>query len=166
MKREFYPHVKKDDLFKDGYIASPSSHSRGSTVDLTLVPLPQSNLETYALGDPLTACDEQASSRFRDGSLDMGTGYDCFDPRAHLMASGLTGQQRANRMLLAALMAQVGFAGYANEWWHFTLRNEPYRILTSTSQYDRRAREGERRPRQSRLRGAERRSIRSAADAL
>jgi D-alanyl-D-alanine dipeptidase len=43
--------------------------------------------------------------------LDMGTGYDCFDPMAHLMASGLTGQQRANRMLLALLMAQAGFAG-------------------------------------------------------
>ena len=126
MKREFYPHVKKDDLFKDGYIASPSSHSRGSTVDLTLVPLPQSNLETCAPGDPVTACDAEAPSRFRDSSLDMGTGYDCFDPRAHLMAWGLTGQQRANRMLLAALMAQVGFAGYGNEWWHFTLRNEPY----------------------------------------
>jgi zinc D-Ala-D-Ala dipeptidase len=126
MKREFYPHVKKDDLFKDGYVASPSSHSRGSTVDLTIVPLPRSDIEVYAPGEPLTACDEQASARFRDGSLDMGTGYDCFDPRAHLMASGLTSQQRANRMLLAALMAQVGFAGYRYEWWHFTLRNEPY----------------------------------------
>ena len=52
MKREFYPHVKKDDLFKDGYIASPSSHSRGSTVDLTIVPLPRSNIEVYAPGDP------------------------------------------------------------------------------------------------------------------
>jgi zinc D-Ala-D-Ala dipeptidase len=126
MKSEFYPHLKKDDLFKDGYIASPSSHSRGSTVDLTIVTLPRSNIEVYAAGDPLTACDEQASSRFRDGSLDMGTGYDCFDPRAHVMASGQTSQQRANRMLLATLMEQVGFAGYANEWWHFTLRNEPY----------------------------------------
>ena len=99
MKREFYPNVKKDDLFKDGYIASPSSHSRGSTVDLTIVPLLRSNIEVYAPGDELTACDEQSPSRFRDGSLDMGTNYDCFDPRAHLMASGLTSQQRANRML-------------------------------------------------------------------
>jgi zinc D-Ala-D-Ala dipeptidase len=126
MKREFYPHVKKNDLFKDGYIASPSSHSRGSTVDLTIVPLPRSNIEVYAPGDPLTACDGQVLSRFRDGSLDMGTGYDCFDPMAHLMASGQTSQQRANRMLLATLLGQVGFAGYRNEWWHFTLRDGPY----------------------------------------
>jgi zinc D-Ala-D-Ala dipeptidase len=126
MKNEFYPHLKKDDLFKDGYIASPSSHSRGSTLDLTIVPMPRSNIEVYAPGDPLTACDEQVASRFRDGSLDMGTGYDCFDPKAHLTASGLTSQQRVNRMLLATLMGQAGFAGYQNEWWHFTLRNEPY----------------------------------------
>ena len=95
-------------------------------MDLTIVPLLRANIEVYAPGDELTACDEQTPSRFRDGSLDMGTGYDCFDPRAHLMASGLTSQQRANRMLLATLMGQVGFAGYGNEWWHFTLRNEPY----------------------------------------
>jgi len=126
MKREFYPHVEKSDLLKDGYVAAPSSHSRGSTVDLTIVPLPRSEIDVYSPGELLEACDEPASRRFRDGSLDMGTGYDCFDPMAHLMASGLTGQQRANRMLLAALMTQAGFAGYRYEWWHFTLRNEPY----------------------------------------
>jgi D-alanyl-D-alanine dipeptidase len=126
MKREFYPHVKKTDLFKDGYVASPSSHSRGSTVDLTIVPLPRPDVDVYTPGEPLAACDERGSPRFRDGSLDMGTAYDCFDPKAHLMASGLTGQQRANRMLLAALMVQAEFAPYRYEWWHFTLRDEPY----------------------------------------
>jgi len=126
MQREFYPHVKKNLLFKNGYIASPSSHSRGSTVDLTIVPLPRSNIEVYTPGQPLVACNEQSSLRFRDGSLDMGTGYDCFDPMAHLMASGLTSQQRANRMLLSIVMEQAGFAGYRYEWWHFTLRDEPY----------------------------------------
>jgi len=126
MKREFYPDVKKTDLFKDGYVASPSSHSRGSTVDLTIVPLPRSDIDVYTPGEPVAACNERGSLRFRDGSLDMGTVYDCFDPKAHMMASGLTGQQRANRMLLAALMVQAGFAGYRYEWWHFTLRDEPY----------------------------------------
>jgi D-alanyl-D-alanine dipeptidase len=118
--------VEKSDLLKEGYVAAPSSHSRGSTVDLTIVPLPRSELDVYTPGQPLVACDEPVSRRFRDGSLDMGTGYDCFDPMAHLMASGLTGQQRANRMLLAALMEQAGFAGYRYEWWHFTLHDEPY----------------------------------------
>ncbi len=126
MKREFYPRVKKTGLLEQGYIASPSSHSRGSTVDLTIVPLPRSEVDVFTPGQPLTPCDEPVSRRFRDGSLDMGTGYDCFDPMAHLMVSGLTGQQRANRMLLATLMNQAGFAGYRYEWWHFTLRDEPY----------------------------------------
>ena len=89
-------------------------------------PLAPGNVEVFAPDKPLTACDERHSLRFRDGSLDMGTGYDCFDPLAHLMVTGLTGQQRANRMLLATLMTQVGFAGYRYEWWHFTLRDEPY----------------------------------------
>jgi D-alanyl-D-alanine dipeptidase len=126
MQREFYPHLEKSSLLQDGYIASPSSHSRASTVDLTIVPLPRCAIEVYSPGQPLEACDLPQSQRFRDGSLDMGSGYDCFDPRAHLMASGLSGQQRANRMLLATLMGQAGFAGYRYEWWHFTLRNEPY----------------------------------------
>ncbi|MGO9057615.1 MAG: M15 family metallopeptidase [Candidatus Binataceae bacterium] len=126
MKREFYPQVKKTGLLKEGYVASPSSHSRGSTVDLTIVWLPRSEVDVFTPGQTLVGCDEPASNRFHDGSLDMGTGYDCFDPMAHLMASGLTGQQRANRMLLATLMTQAGFAGYRYEWWHFTLRDEPY----------------------------------------
>jgi D-alanyl-D-alanine dipeptidase len=126
MKREFYPHVNKAVLFKDGYVASPSSHSRGSTVDLTIVPLPRSDIEVYKPAEPLAGCDQPRALRFRDGSLDMGTGYDCFDPTAHVMASGLTGQQRSNRMLLATLMVQAGFVAYRYEWWHFTLRAEPY----------------------------------------
>lgn len=126
MKREFYPRVEKVDLLKDGYVASPSSHSRGSTVDLTIVPLARSKIDFFKPGESLEPCYEAASLRFRDGSLDMGTGYDCFDTMAHVVAAGLTGQQRANRMLLASLMEQAGFAGYRYEWWHFTLRGEPY----------------------------------------
>jgi len=126
MRGEFYPRVKKDELLKEGYIASPSTHSRGSTVDITIVALPQSEVDSYRPSQPVMACDAPASRRFRDGSLDMGTGFDCFDPKAHLQASHLTSQQRANRMLLTTLMNQAGFAGYPYEWWHFTLRNEPY----------------------------------------
>jgi len=126
MEHEFYPHVEKDKLLKEGYVASPSSHSRGSTVDLTIVALPRTEVDHYIPGQPLAPCDESASHRFRDGSLDMGTGFDCFDPMSHLIASGLTSQQRVNRMLLTTLMNQAGFAGYRYEWWHFTLRNEPH----------------------------------------
>jgi D-alanyl-D-alanine dipeptidase len=125
MKQEFCPREDKAKLLPDGYVASPSSHSRGSTTDLTIVPL-HASAGTYTRGQPLTSCIEPASVRFADGALDMGTGYDCFDTMATDKAP-LTPQQNANRLLLKTLMMQAGFEPYQPEWWHFTLRNEPYR---------------------------------------
>jgi D-alanyl-D-alanine dipeptidase len=100
-KAEFYPHVDKRMLFRDGYIASKSGHSRGSTVDLTL-------------------------ARADDGELDMGTRFDFFSPKSWTGDSSVSTEEHANRMLLAAMMQRRGFRGYAKEWWHFTLRNEPF----------------------------------------
>ena len=100
-KAEFYPQVDKRTLFRDGYISPLSGHSRGSTVDLTLAAA--------------------------DGSeLDMGTPFDYFSPRSWTADSTITPQQHANRMLLASAMRRRGFRGYDKEWWHFTLRNEPF----------------------------------------
>lgn len=100
-KAEYYPHVAKGNLFREGYIASRSGHSRGSTVDLTLVKLPG------------------------DQELDMGTPFDFLSPQ-----SGQTGkvsaEARANRKILADAMRARGFIPYDKEWWHFTLRNEPF----------------------------------------
>jgi zinc D-Ala-D-Ala dipeptidase len=126
MKQEFYPRIDKAVLIREGYIASPSTHSRGSTTDLTIVPLPYSRQPHYTASRSLTACYAPVSERFDDGSLDMGTGFDCFDLTANTHAAGLTAQQRANRMLLATEMIQHGFAPYRYEWWHFTLKAEPY----------------------------------------
>ena len=84
MKAEFYPRVRKQRLFKDGYIAEQSGHSRGSTVDFTLVRTPPRRQETYTRGDRLRDCAREAGARFRDNSIDMGTGYDCFDPLSHM----------------------------------------------------------------------------------
>ena len=92
MKAEFYPRVRKNRLFEDGYIAEQSGHSRGSTVDLTLVRTPPRRQETYTRGDRLRRCARKAGIRFRDNSLDMGTGYDCFDPLSHTY----TGTSRAS----------------------------------------------------------------------
>ncbi|MHB9099767.1 MAG: M15 family metallopeptidase, partial [Syntrophales bacterium] len=77
-KEEFYPTVDKRNLFRDGYIASKSGHSRGSTVDLTIVPLPAPKQGTYTPGQPLVACFSSTDKRFRDNTIDMGTGFDCF----------------------------------------------------------------------------------------
>lgn len=101
-KALFYPRVDKSDLFAMGYLAERSAHSRGSTLDLTL-------------------CD--AGGR----ELDMGTRFDFFGPESWPGSAALTSTQRANRRLLAAIMAEAGFQEpHPQEWWHFTLRNEPY----------------------------------------
>jgi D-alanyl-D-alanine dipeptidase len=118
--------VRKQVLFKEGYIASQSGHSRGSTVDLTLVKLPARRQERYRRGDRLRDCANPARKRFRDNSIDMGTGYDCFDPLSHPFNGRIRGKVRANRLKLRKPMIAAGFKGLATEWWHFTLRNEPY----------------------------------------
>ena len=126
MKAEFYPRVDKRDVFKDGYIATKSGHSRGSTVDLTLVRRPPARQERYRRGDRLRDCAAPRAKRFRDNSIDMGTGYDCFDPLSHPFNARVKGKQRANRMILRRAMLAAGFKGLETEWWHFTLRDEPY----------------------------------------
>lgn len=102
MKDEYYPHVDKRDLFRLGYIAKKSGHSRGSTVDLTLV-------------------DKKTNAE-----LDMGSGFDFLDPISAHGSPAITEQQSANRELLKAAMEKHGFKSYSREWWHYTLINEPY----------------------------------------
>jgi zinc D-Ala-D-Ala dipeptidase len=126
MKAEFYPRVDKRRVFKEGYIATQSGHSRGSTMDLTLVKLPARKQERYHRGDRLRDCAGPRSKRFRDNTIDMGTGYDCFDPKAHPFSAAFKGKVRRNRLRLREPMIAAGFKGLPTEWWHFTLRDEPY----------------------------------------
>jgi zinc D-Ala-D-Ala dipeptidase len=101
-KAEFYPAIDKRELFRLGYIAAQSGHSRGSTVDLGLVNL-------------------------ADGAeLDMGTPFDTFSPRSWPADTTVSAEARRNRALLAAAMRRSGFRPYEQEWWHFTLRGEPF----------------------------------------
>lgn len=102
MKSYFYPELNKSDLFKDGYIASRSGHSRGSTVDLTLF--------------------DMISGK----EVDMGGTFDYFGELSHPSYSGVTAEQYANRMLLRDTMVAHGFKAISTEWWHFTLVDEPY----------------------------------------
>jgi zinc D-Ala-D-Ala dipeptidase len=125
-KKEFYPTIDKRNLFHDGYIASRSGHSRGSTVDLTIVPLPPPDQAVYIPGQALAECFLPAEKRFQDNSIDMGTGFDCFHERSHPENREIGLQQRTNRMLLKVLMEKHGFKNLEQEWWHFTLRKEPY----------------------------------------
>jgi D-alanyl-D-alanine dipeptidase len=105
-KASYYPEVDKALLFEQGYIAARSGHSRGSTVDLTIAPLCVAT----------TDC----------APLDMGTPWDYFGPQSWPSYTGVTAQQRANRLLLRSLMMQHGFRPLDEEWWHFTLVDEPF----------------------------------------
>jgi D-alanyl-D-alanine dipeptidase len=100
-KAAYYPDVEKSRLFTDGYIARRSGHSRGSTLDVTLVDA--------------------------TGELDMGTPFDFLSPRSHASNPAVGARAYRNRMLLAAAMSTRGFRPYEKEWWHFTLRGEPFK---------------------------------------
>ncbi|MFJ3671594.1 M15 family metallopeptidase [Streptomyces sp. NPDC090106] len=124
MKGEFYPDVDKTRLFEDGYIAEKSGHSRGSTMDLTLVRLPALPTRPYRPGEPLVPCYAPQDARFPDNSVDMGTGYDCFDTLSHTLDQRVQGRQRANRLLLKSTLEDLGFVNLAEEWWHYTFKPE------------------------------------------
>lgn len=102
MKPYFYPDLQKQDLFAKGYIAKLSSHSRGSTVDLTLLDMKTGK------------------------EVDMGSPFDLFSEKSHPGYKGITDEQYENRMLLQHVMVRNGFVPIDCEWWHFTLKNEPY----------------------------------------
>ncbi len=102
MKPFFYPDLDKADLFKLGYIASKSSHSRGSTVDLTLLDMKTGK------------------------ELDMGSPFDLFSEVSHPDYRDVTEEQYTNRMYLRNAMLRNGFEPIFCEWWHFTLADEPY----------------------------------------
>jgi len=102
MKPFFYPDLEKEELFNLGYIAKKSSHSRGSTVDLTLLDMKSGK------------------------ELDMGSPFDFFGPISHPDSRDITDEQYENRMMLRDLMTKNGFLPFDYEWWHFTLDGEPY----------------------------------------
>ena len=126
MKAEFYPRVDKSRLFEDGYIAERSGHSRGSTVDLTLVRLPARPQPRWQPSMGLVDCAAPYAQRFPDNTLDMGTGFDCFDTLSHTLDPRIQGQARENRLLLKRTLEDAGFRNYELEWWHYTLRDEPF----------------------------------------
>ena len=102
MKPYFYPELEKQELFAQGYIASQSSHSRGSTVDLTLLDMGTGK------------------------EVDMGSPFDLFSEISHPSYRGITEKQYDNRMILQHAMVRNGFCPIDCEWWHFTLKDEPY----------------------------------------
>ena len=105
-------------------------------MDLTLVPIPPSVQEVYQSEDELKSCILPQKSRFKDNSLDFGTGYDCFDLLSHPDNPHVNAAQKKNRMMLKSIMEENGFKGLSTEWWHFTLRNEPFAADQDSSYFD------------------------------
>lgn len=103
-KDQYYPNIKKSELVALGYIAEKSGHSRGGSVDVSLV--------------------RRNGNEALD--LDMGSSWDLFDPISHANAKDISAQALQNRQLLREIMIRHGFKPYSEEWWHFTLEPEPY----------------------------------------
>ena len=101
-KRIYYPNIKKSELFELEYIAYESGHSRGSTVDVSLIEISTNKV------------------------LDMGTIFDYFGVESHTFFDDISEKQKSNRLILYEIMSNNGFKNYSKEWWHFTLKNEPY----------------------------------------
>jgi len=126
MKAEFYPRTDKQKLFALGYLAKPSAHSRGSTVDLGIVPAASSSARPPDPSQSLKACTSPAGERFEDGTIDFGTGYDCLDVLGNTSNASVGSVALHNRQTLRSYMRGAGFRPYAREWWHFELIDEPF----------------------------------------
>lgn len=101
-KDRFYPNLNKSALFEQGYIALRSTHTRGAAVDITLV------------------------DRITQNKLDMSTEFDFFETASHTASDEISAESKANRALLLSIMESSGFINYDKEWWHFTLKDEPF----------------------------------------
>jgi zinc D-Ala-D-Ala dipeptidase len=118
--RRYHPRLERGQLIGLGYIAAASTHSRGDTVDLTLVRLPVRQVPAFSRDRTYGDCTAPVEQRAPDNGVDMGTGFDCFDSLSHTDASGIAPAQRRWRHTLVEAMAQEGFENYRKEWWHFT----------------------------------------------
>jgi len=125
MKTLFYPRVNKEDLFDLGYITERSGHSRGSTLDLTII---KADAELYPVPKIVTKelLNNFTIPYIEDGTVDMGTSWDMFDELSHLDHALLLPDHRINRAYLKAVMESCGFIAYPLEWWHFNMVNEPF----------------------------------------
>jgi D-alanyl-D-alanine dipeptidase len=119
----YWPRTPRSDLIRNGYIAANSVHSRGAAVDLTLTALasvPKPPVDPRPAYGPCNG-----TTREGDGSLDMGTSFDCFDSMSSKASPEITPEQHRNRQRLGAAMAQHGFRNYEREWWHFSFAELP-----------------------------------------
>jgi zinc D-Ala-D-Ala dipeptidase len=111
---KWFPAIRRERLVAENYVGVQSGHSRGSTADLAIV-----DPSAGSTAEP--PCGAAAT-----GMLDMGTGFDCFDPASATEHPGVSEPARRNRRKLLDLMTRAGFRNFRGEWWHFSLRDEPF----------------------------------------
>lgn len=124
MKTFFYPRVDKAKLFEIGYIFEKSSHTRGSTIDLSIIELKKKLYPIKAISRKLN--DDFKILYLDDGTLDMGSSFDLFDQVSHYNNELISPEHKLHRTYLKLVMESCGFKSYSEEWWHFTLANEPF----------------------------------------
>lgn len=127
MQSIFYPDEPKKNLIKRGYIDAKSGHSRGSTIDLTLVRTGKFQSKDFLLkAKAVTDCRKSKESE-ASGEVDMGTAFDCFTELAHTANSSISNEAQKNRQILKSAMEKQGFTNYPKEWWHFVMKDETYK---------------------------------------
>ncbi len=123
-KRHYYPRIEKEQVFELEYVAKKSGHSRGSTVDLTIIKdgetVQEIQEEERQLGDGTVI------TFLNDGTIDMGSSFDLFDEASHTKNSLIEAKFQERRDYLKEVMERHGFKNYNCEWWHYTLKNEPF----------------------------------------
>jgi D-alanyl-D-alanine dipeptidase len=124
MQGKYYPYVDKNKVFELGYIAEKSSHSRGSTVDLSIIKLGQKITESNVV--PRILNDGREVAYLDDGSVDMYTSFDLFDEASWHDTPLIPAESMANRGYLREKMLEHNFQEYQYEWWHYTLKDEPF----------------------------------------
>jgi D-alanyl-D-alanine dipeptidase len=123
-KALYYPTLQKNEIFEEGYISPRSQHTRGSTVDLTLIRVNQA-LKPIHL-EKRTLSNHEVIPFLDDNTVDMGASFDLFHRVSHHQSILITPEQQAHRDLLRKEMEKAGFQAYDTEWWHYLLKNEPF----------------------------------------
>ena len=117
----FYPSEDRAALIERGYINDHSGHSRGSTVDLTLI---RADLAMRTFHETCSDCRKPGNV---EGQLDMGTTFDCFSVIASTATLSISNAAKSNRAILQKAIERRGFKNYPKEWWHFSLNDEPFK---------------------------------------
>lgn len=128
MKRLYYPHTEYSKCFELGYVAKRSGHTRGSTIDMTIISKEgkyKGLSSSFELIDRKLN-DDRLITFIDDNTVDMGSSFDLFDPASWTQTDLVDATAQANRLYFVNTMKNAGFRNYEREWWHFTLINEPF----------------------------------------